>query len=122
MLATSSAVFYSMFYGNLAQKESIIRITDADEESLKEFLRYLYTDDCEMTAENAIGVLYLAKKYLVSYLVDKCCKVLETSITPDNVFALLEQVVQFDEKDLEAKCWNKVFEENSGMRKHRSIL
>ncbi len=111
VLATSSAVFYSMFYGNLAQKESIIRIADADEESFKEFLRYLYTDDCEMTAENAIGVLYLAKKYLVSYLVEKCCKILETSITPDNVFALLEQAVQFDENDLEAKCWDKVFEE-----------
>ena len=110
VLATSSAVFYSMFYGNLAQKESIIRITDADEESFNEFLRYLYTDDCEMTAENAIGVLYLAKKYLVSYLVEKCCKVLETSIKPDNVFALLEQAVQFDENDLEAKCWYIVSE------------
>ena len=110
VLATSSAVFYSMFYGNLAQKESIIRITDADEESFNEFLRYLYTDDCKITAENAIGVMYLAKKYLIWSLAEKCCNVLEASIKPDNVFALLEQAVQFDENDLEAKCWNKVSE------------
>ena len=48
VLATSSAVFFAMFYGNLAQKESTIPIADADEESFEEFLRYLYTDDMEL--------------------------------------------------------------------------
>ena len=108
VLATSSAVFYAMFYGNLAQKESTIRITDADEESFNEFLRFLYTDDCKITAENAIGVMYLAKKYLISPLAEKCCKALEASIRSDNVFVVLEQAVKFDESDLEAKCWDIV--------------
>ncbi len=43
VLATSSAVFYAMFYGDLAQQESTVRIPDADEESFKELLRFLYT-------------------------------------------------------------------------------
>ena len=106
VLATSSAVFFAMFYGDLAQKESPIRLSDADEESFKEFLCYLYTDDCKITAENAIGVVYLAKKYLMSSLTKKCCKVLEGSIKPDNVFLVLEQAIQFDEQKLEAKCWD----------------
>ena len=106
VLATSSAVFFAMFYGDLAQKESPIRLSDADEESFKEFLCYLYTDDCKITAENAIGVVYLAKKYLMSSLTKKCCKVLEGSIKPDNVFLVLEQAIQFDEQNLEAKCWD----------------
>ena len=106
VLATSSAVFFAMFYGNLAEKESPICIPDAEEESFEEFLRFLYTDACKITAENAIGVMYLAKKYLVSSLAEKCCDVLEASIKPDNAFAVLEQAVQFDEKELEAKCWN----------------
>jgi hypothetical protein len=108
VLATSSAVFYAMFYGNLAQGESTIRITDADEEAFKEFLRFLYTDDCEITAENAMVVMYLAKKYLILSLAEKCCEVLVTSIEPENVFLVLEQAVQFDESDLEAKCWDIV--------------
>ena len=108
VLATSSAVFYAMFYGDLAQKESPVHMADAGEESFKEFLRFLYTDDCKITAENAIGVMYLAKKYLVSSLAEKCCKVLEASITPDNVFAVLEQAIQFDENDLGTKCWDIV--------------
>ena len=107
VLATSSSVFFAMFYGDLAQKESTIRLADTDEESFKEFLRFLYTDDCEITVENAIGVLYLAKKYLINSLAEKCCNALEASIKPD-VFAVLEQAIKFDEKKLEAKCWNIV--------------
>ena len=104
VLATSSAVFYAMIYGDLAEEESTICLTDVEEESFEEFLRFLYTDDCKVTPENAIGVLYLAKKYLISSLTEKCCKALEASIVPDNVFVVLEQAIQFDEKDLEAKC------------------
>ena len=108
VLATSSAVFFAMFYGNLAEKESPICIPDAEEESFEEFLRFLYTDACKITAENAIGVMYLAKKYLVSSLAEKCCEILEASIKSYNAFAVLEQAVQFDEKELEEKCWNIV--------------
>ena len=106
VLATSSAVFFAMFYGEIPPKEFPIRIEDADEESFKDFLRFLYTDDCKITAENAIEVLYLAKKYLISSLAEKCCQILEASIKPENAFAVLEQAIQFDEKELEEKSWN----------------
>jgi hypothetical protein len=108
VLATSSAVFFAMFYGNLAEKKSPICIPDAEKESFEEFLRFLYTDACKITAENVIGVMYLAKKYLVSSLAEKCCEILEASIKPDNAFAVLEMALQFDEKELEAKCWDIV--------------
>ena len=108
VLATSSAVFFAMFYGEIPPKEFPIRIEDAEEESFKEFLRFLYTDDCKITAEDAKGALYLAKKYLISSLAEKCCEILEASIKPENVFAVLEQAVHFDEKELEAKSWNIV--------------
>ena len=101
-------MFFAMFYGEISPKEFPIRIEDAEEESFKEFLRFLYTDDCKITAENAIGVLYLAKKYLISSLREKCCEILEASIKPENVFAVLEQAIQFDEKGLEEKSWDIV--------------
>ena len=97
-----------LFYGELPPKEFPIRIEDAEEESFKEFLRFLYTDDCKITAENAIRVLYLAKKYLISSLAEKCCEILKASIEPENVFAVLEQAIQFDEKELEEKSWDIV--------------
>ena len=112
VLATSSAVFFAMFYGEIPPKEFPIRIEDAEEESFKEFLRFLYTDDCKITAENAIAILYLAKKYLISSLAEKCCEILEASIKPENVFAVLEQAIQFDEKELEEKSWNIVLKKS----------
>ena len=108
VLATSSAVFFAMFYGEIPPKEFPIRIEGAEEESFKEFLRFLYTDDCKITAENAVGVLYLAKKYLISSLAEKCCEILEASIKPENVFVVLEQAIQFDEKELKEKSWDTV--------------
>ena len=108
VLATSSAVFFAMFYGEIPPKEFPICIEDAEEQSFKEFLRFLYTDNCKITAQNAIGVLYLAKKYLISSLAEKCCEILEANIKPENVFAVLEQAIKFDEKDLEEKSWNIV--------------
>ena len=106
VLATSSAVFFAMFYGEIPPKEFPIRIEDAEEESFKEFLRFLYTDDCKIIAENSIGILYLAKKYLISSLAEKCCEILEASIKPENAFVMLEQAIQFDETELEAKSWD----------------
>ena len=108
VLATSSAVFFAMFYGEIPPKEFPIRIEDTEEESFKEFLRFLYTDDCKITVGNATGVLYLAKKYLISSLAEKCCEILEASIKPENVFVVLEQAIQFDEKELEEKSWDIV--------------
>ena len=108
VLTTSSAVFFAMFYGLLPPKEFPIRIEDAEEESFNAFLRFLYTDGGEITVENAIGVLYLAKKYLISSLAEKCCQIMEAAIKPENVFVVLEQAIQFDEKELEKKSWDIV--------------
>ena len=108
VLAASSSVFYAMLYGNLAQKESTVHLSCAGGQSFQEFLRFLYTDDCKITPENAIGIMYFANKYLISSLAEKCSKFLEASIAPHNVFAVLEQAIQFDENDLEEKCWDIV--------------
>ena len=50
----------------------------------------------------------MAKKYLISCLAEKCCETLEASIKPENVFAVLEQAINFDEKGLKKKSWNIV--------------
>ena len=58
VLASSSAVFYAMFHGDLAVKmDSNIYLPDIDEESLQEFLCFLYTDDNAMTWDVALKVL-----------------------------------------------------------------
>ena len=108
VLATSSPVFYAMFYGDLAEKNSVIHLEDADEESFEEFLRFLYTDECTITPEIAVRVMYLAKKYIILTLTEKCVKVLQDNMKPENVITVLEQAIHFDEKELEKKCWEMI--------------
>ncbi|CAB3993538.1 BTB POZ domain-containing 6 [Paramuricea clavata] len=104
VLATSSAVFYAMFYGELAEKNSVVHLSDTDEESLQEFLQFLYTDECNLTTDTAVFVLYLAKKYIVPFLAQKCVEFLEANLAVENVSTVLQQALQFDEKKLEEKC------------------
>jgi hypothetical protein len=106
VLATSSAVFYAMFYGELAEKNSVVDLSDTDEESLQEFLRFLYTDECNLTTDNAVFVLYLAKKYIVPSLAQKCFQYFDANFAAENVFIFFQQAIQFHENKLEEKCWD----------------
>ncbi len=108
VLATSSAVFKAMFYGDLAEKNSVVHLSDTDEKSLEEFLRFLYTDECNLTTDNVISVMYLSKKYIVPSLTEYVKAQLVRDMDPGNVLDILEQAIQFEEKDLETKCWQVI--------------
>ena len=85
VLAISSPVFEAMFYGELAEKTREIELPDTELPYLLEFLRFLYCDEAELTTDNAFGVLYLAQKYIVPLLADKCWAFIDK-----NTFAFLE--------------------------------
>ena len=108
VLGSSSAVFHAMFYGELAEKNFTVHLSDVNEESFEEFLRFLYTDECALTADNVISVMYLAKKYIVPSLTRRCVEFLAKNLSLDNVLDVLEQARGFDEKELEAQCWKIV--------------
>ena len=79
---------------------SVVRLSNTNDESLEEFLRFLYTDEYNLTADNAIimSVSYLAKKYIVPSLAHKCIEFLESMFTAENIFTILHQTVQLVEK------------------------
>ena len=105
VLSTSSAVFNAMFYGGLAVKDSIVHLSDTNEESLEQFLRFLYTEECTLTADNVVAIMYLAQKYIIPSLNEKCVNFLLENLNPENVLDVLEQATRFDEKELEKRCW-----------------
>ena len=105
VLAISSPVFYAMFYGEMAETASTIELPDCDYESLLELFRYLYSDEVNLTGNNVMQVLYLAKKYLVPSLADKCTEYLRKHLEASNVFSILPQAQKFEDKDLEKRCW-----------------
>ena len=108
VLAISSPVFYAMFYGEMAETASTIELPDCDYESLLELFRYLYSDEVNLTGSNVMQVLYLAKKYLVPSIADKCTEYLREHLEASNAFSILPQAQKFEDKDLEERCWNVI--------------
>ena len=108
VLAISSPVFYAMFYGELAETGGTIELPDCDSESLLELFRYLYSDEVNLTGSNVMQVLYLAKKYLVPSLAERCTEYLREHLEASNVFSILPQAQKFEHKDLEERCWSVI--------------
>ena len=111
LLAISSPVFYAMFYGGLAEKKDSIDISDCDHKSLLELFRFVYSDEVKLNADNVMQVLYLAKKYMIPSLADKCSEFLRENLDASNVFHVLPNAQKYEEKDLENHCWDVIDKE-----------
>ena len=112
VLAISSPVFYAMFYGQLAEAKDCVELPDCEYDSLLEFLRYLYSEEANLTGSNVMHILYLANKYMVPSLAEKCSEYLRENLSPTNVFCILSHAQKYEDKDLEDRCW-EVIEENT---------
>ena len=108
VLAISSPVFYAMFYGQLADAKDSVELPDCGYDSLLEFLRYLYSDEANLTGSNVMQVLYLANKYMVPSLAQKCSEYLRENLSTANVFSILPHAQKFEDKDLEDRCWEVI--------------
>lgn len=108
MLAIGSPVFYAMFYGEMAEKCDDISVPDCEYESLLELFRFLYSDEVDLTPDNVMQVLYLAKKYIVPALVDKCREYLGDNLDGSNVFSVMDCARSYDDKRLLERCWRAV--------------
>ena len=108
VLAIGSPVFGAMFYGGLAETRDSIELPDCEYESLLELFRYLYSDEVNLSGSNVMGVLYLAKKYMVPSLVDKCSEFLLDNLDGSNVFNILPTAEKWDEKELIDQCWEVI--------------
>ena len=108
VLAIGSPVFYAMFFGEMAETKNSIELPDCEYESLLELFRYLYTDEVNLSGSNVMHILYLAKKYMLPSLADKCSAYLHENLEASNVFSILPHAKKFDDQDLENRCWEVI--------------
>ena len=107
VLAMSSSVFFAMFYGDMAEGDCV-KIPDCEYESLLEVLRFIYSDEAKLNPGNVMQVLYLAKKYMLPSLADKCSVYLQENIDASSVFQVLPQAQKYEEIDLLDCCWKHI--------------
>ena len=108
VLSISSPVFEAMFYGELPETGDTIELPDCEYDSLLELFRYMYSDVVHLSWSNVMGVMYLAKKYMMPSLADKCTNYLQTVLNRTNVFSILPHAQKFEEKALVDRCWKMI--------------
>ena len=117
VLSIGSPVFEAMFYGELAETRDSIELPDCEYESLLELFRYMYSDEVNLSGSNVIGVLYLAKKYMVPSLAVKCTEYLQDNLDPSNVFSILPSAQKYEEEKLVNLCWKVIDEQTEASMK-----
>ena len=113
VLSIGSPVFEAMFYGELAETRDSIELPDCEYESLLELFRYMYSDEANLSGDNVMAVLYLAKKYMVPSLAEKCTEYLQENLDPSNVFSILPSAQKYEEKNLVDRCWKLIDEQTN---------
>ena len=108
LLSISSPVFYTMFYGAMAETRETVELPDCDYEVLVEFLRYIYCDELTLSESNVSGVLYLSNKYMMPPLADKCREFLVSNMYPSNVFSVLSVAESHEEEKIVNLCWKMI--------------
>ena len=68
----------------------------------------MYTDDIEIDADIVMFVWYIAKKYMLNTLSQKCIDFLGGQLSADNASILLDQSIFFDDSDMIKKCLRKI--------------
>ena len=66
--------------------------------------RFIYCDDCSLSGENVLPVLYASKKYILPALTQLCVKFLEENLHVDNVCVIYEQCLYFEEVQILDMC------------------
>ncbi|KAH9512730.1 RCC1 and BTB domain-containing protein 1 [Bulinus truncatus] len=98
--------FRSMFQScwDEGSKESI-EITQYSYPVYKAFLKYLYTDDVDLNADEALGLLDLSNAYCEELLKMKCEALIRQSISMENVAMLYAAAIKFGAQQLEDFCF-----------------
>ena len=112
MLAIASPVFFAMFCGSLAAERSRnIHLPDCDYEGMLELLRFIYTGEVRFNGSNVLQLLYLAEKYMIESLTNRCILFLRDHLDSSNVFCVLKHSKLIENKSLLRSCWKFIDKE-----------
>ncbi|VDI31961.1 speckle-type POZ protein [Mytilus galloprovincialis] len=94
MLCSRSPVFHTMFQGSMPETNTI-NVPDIDRNTFDLVLKYIYSDEIEITKENVRDILYAAEKYILSRVKQKCSDLLKTTARSSDAVVALSTATQF---------------------------
>ncbi|KAL3107464.1 hypothetical protein niasHT_014181 [Heterodera trifolii] len=105
-LMSASDEFEKMFINEKADASAdspVIDVPDVEAAAFKVMLNFIYSDELsELRGDNAMAVLYAAKKYNISSLIDQCLQIPIQSMP--NVFLAYAQARLFELENFARQC------------------
>lgn len=111
ILALTSPVFETMFYGTLPESvlnstngSTQVHVPDVQPHIFRMLLDYIYTDDLKFSSEDVCDLYAAANKYMLEDVKQQCMSFMWKNLQPDNVCLIYEFACFFEERALEAHC------------------
>lgn len=83
---------------------------------------YIYTDDLQLNLDLVVHVINTSKKYILPGLTTKCIEFIKTSLDPDSVCTIFDQILLFEENDLNDFCLNLIMRETDRVLQSEAFL
>ncbi|XP_052903147.1 uncharacterized protein LOC128310526 [Anopheles moucheti] len=107
ILSAASPVFETMFYGALAEKQTV-KIADIKSRVFERMLEYIYVGSIDFDGiqniEELLELYYCAEKYMIDSLHEKCVSYFGKNINPNNVLKILDIAYRMNLDDIIYSC------------------
>ncbi|KAL3095240.1 hypothetical protein niasHT_020391 [Heterodera trifolii] len=137
ILKNASDVFEAMFHFDAKKEQgekafancpAVVEVPDVEASAFKLMLSFIYADDLsELNGDNAMAVLYAAKKFNIPDLVDESLQIPISELR--NVFLAYAQALLFELEDFANKCLryicqnaSQLFESNDFLKIDQNVL
>lgn len=105
ILSKRSPWLDTMFNGALPEGEEVnMNNAGVSTEAFKEFLRFIYQKKTQLTMDNIVEAIYLAKLSLFDEFFDACEEFLMNSVTTENIFSVYQLAKLYETKKLKEIC------------------
>ena len=121
IVSARSPVFAAMFQHNMKEAaQNRVDIVDIETEIFQDLLRFMYTDQLDLTVENATGLLAAANRYFVDLLKWKCEKFLAQDLSMKNCCERLILADTQDAPNLKKAAGNIIRKSSAKLKKTES--
>lgn len=120
-LAKGSSVFKTIFY-KTSPTITELTIDDFSRESFMEMIKFLYLEETNVTAENALEIFKLSKEYKIDGLEQVYTNFITQDLDVNNVCKLLEDSLLHKNTSLKYKCVNFIERHIVDVLQHTTIV
>lgn len=99
-----------------------VKLKDTLSATLEAVLRFCYTAECHLTADNVLPICALAEHFEVKALHSACVQFIEHNISVSSCCTMLEMAAQYNMEALRKVCWDMVLEHFDDACIHEGFL